>query len=99
MNDVVLSSFALKELAESFDWYEERSEGLGKRFINTVDRALISISKDPALFPKKKKNYREMVMETFPYVVVFEHLEEERIINILHVFHTSRNPKFKYRRT
>lgn len=33
---IVLSSEAIKELHESFDWYESRSEGLGGSFYNLI---------------------------------------------------------------
>lgn len=32
---------AIKELDESFLWYEERREGLGERFISFIDKLFI----------------------------------------------------------
>ncbi len=97
-NAIVFSSFASKEIDESFTWYESQSVGLGDRFIHIVDKAFALISENPIAFPKKKRNYRDMVIDTFPYIIVYEHNSIKSIIYVLHVFHTSRNPKHKYRR-
>ncbi|MDB5003252.1 MAG: Plasmid stabilization system protein [Mucilaginibacter sp.] len=72
--------------------------GLGDRFVDVVDKAFAVLSKNPIAFPKKKHNYRDMVIDTFPYIIVYEYDHIESSIYILHVFHTSRNPKHKYKR-
>ena len=33
---VILSSRAQKEIAQSWEWYEDRQRGLGDRFVNEV---------------------------------------------------------------
>lgn len=89
---------AIKELDESFLWYEERREGLGERFISFIDKAFQLIELASERFPLKAKSFREFVVDKFPYVIVYEYIEEEQKIIVLHVFHTKRNPKFKFRR-
>jgi plasmid stabilization system protein ParE len=96
-NAIIFSSFASKEIDESFNWYESRSVGLGDRFVDVVDKAFAVLSENPIAFPKKKRNYRNMVIDTFPYIIVYEYNSLESSIYILHVFHTSRDPKYKYR--
>ena len=96
--EVILSLIAIKELEESSDWYEERSVGLGRRFVNTIRQTLILTSQNPEAFPKTKKHFRETVVSDFPFIIVYVYDKEENIINILHVFHTKRNPKIKYKR-
>ena len=95
---VILSELALKELEDSSGWYEERAIGLGERFITIIDKSFNAISNNPKAYPKKKANYREFIIDKFPYVIVYELVETEHVLYILHVFHTSRNPKLKYRR-
>jgi hypothetical protein len=46
-----------KELQESYNWYEERSTGLGSRFINTVDKLLKTIATYPDRYPLKEKKF------------------------------------------
>ncbi|NCO31898.1 type II toxin-antitoxin system RelE/ParE family toxin [bacterium] len=95
---IILSSEAVKTLQESYEWYEVRSEGLGNRFVELVDKAIRLITQNPVSYPNKSGPYREIVLGKFPYVIVYELIKEEHIIYILHVFHTKRNPKQKYRR-
>jgi plasmid stabilization system protein ParE len=96
--DFSLSATAEKEIRKSFDWYEEKSDGLGFRFVAAIDDAINSISKNPEAYHNRKGNSREFVVKTFRYVIVYRVLKKESLISILHIFHTSRNPKYKYKR-
>jgi|ERR1700744_5804357 len=98
INKIEVSPLAEKEIEESFNWYEKEAEGLGIRFILSIDDAVNNIAEKPETYPKKKSNIRQYVVEDFPFVIVFEYIRANRLINILHVFHTSRNPKLKYKR-
>jgi hypothetical protein len=92
---IVLFPVAKQEFEESFDWYEEQLIGLGSRFISIVNNAFDIISINPEAFPKRKNLLRMMSINEFPYLIIYEVVEKESIINILH---TSRNPKLKYKR-
>jgi len=94
---VVFSSLAIKELEESSDWYEGRSEGLGKRFVLLIRETIVIAAEHPEAFTKTKGPVRELIIDEFPYIIVYRYDKKEDTINILHIFHTSRNPKFKYR--
>jgi len=37
---VICSSVAAQEVRKSFEWYEEQLEGLGKRFVDVVDKTI-----------------------------------------------------------
>jgi hypothetical protein len=69
---VELHPQALQELKESYQWYEERSAGLGDRFISFVNKRISQIAQDPERYPKKKGNYREIGTEVFPYTIIYE---------------------------
>ncbi|HVW15104.1 MAG TPA: type II toxin-antitoxin system RelE/ParE family toxin [Mucilaginibacter sp.] len=94
-----ISATAEKEIRKSFDWYEEKSDGLGIRFVAAIDHAIDSISKNPEAYHNRKGNSREFVVKKFPYIIVYRILKKENLIYILHIFHTSRNPKYKYKRS
>jgi len=85
-------------LQESFDWYEEQRIGLGERFLNQIEAAIASVANHPKLYPVKVGPYRQYVASIFPFVVVYEYIPEEQLVYILHIFHTSQNPKKKLRR-
>jgi mRNA-degrading endonuclease RelE of RelBE toxin-antitoxin system len=89
---------AVKELTDSFTWYEERSIGLGLRFIKFVDQRLMEIAENPDRYPKRKGNFRETSIAVFPYNIVYEVLNRKKLIYVYCIFHTKRSQKFKYKR-
>lgn len=97
-NTVIISSLAEKELQESFDWYEEQLAGLGERFLNQVEAAIASVTSHPESYPVKVSHYRQYVVSTFPFVIVYEYIPEEQLVYILHIFHASQNPEKKLRK-
>ena len=93
----VFSSSAAKELQDSFNWFESRIKGLGLRFVNFIDMTLELILQNPKGFPNKKGSYREAALKIFPYQIIYEYIEQKQTVYILHVFHTKRHPKTKYK--
>lgn len=89
---------AVQELEDSYTWYEERSVGLGERFINAVSKRLKLLAATPEIFPKKRKNYREVTVDSFPFTIIYEVFNEEAKVLVYYVFHSKRNPKIKYKR-
>jgi len=86
------------EFTDSYIWYEDKKEGLGEQFRISINNLLQDILKNPSHHPKKKLNYREAVVNTFPFIIVYEILEKINAIHVAAIFHTSRNPKLKYRK-
>lgn len=89
---------AIKELTESFQWYEERSAGLGSCFIASVNKRLDEIAEQPDEFSKRKGNCREVTTNVFPYIIIYEILQKKRIVFVSFIFHTKINPTLKYKR-
>jgi mRNA-degrading endonuclease RelE of RelBE toxin-antitoxin system len=89
---------AVLELEDAYQWYEMRSEGLGKRFMTVVNKRMQELSQSPGNYAKKKANHRAVAVDTFPYVIVYEILKKEKIVFVSYVFHTKRNPHLKYKR-
>ena len=89
---------ANKELQEAYNWYEERSTGLGLRFINTIDTAFKTIAAYPDRYPLKENYFREINTKIFPYVIIYEVFEKEKLVFVQYVFHSKRNPEIKYKR-
>jgi|ERR1041385_8182714 plasmid stabilization system protein ParE len=94
---VIYSSIAIKELEQSSDWYEDRSIGLGRRLIETIRDTLLTASANPEAFPKTKGYFRQVVIKDFPFIIIFRYNRTENLMYVLHVFHTSRNPKLKFK--
>mgnify|MGYP001549403676 FL=1 len=92
----IFSSSALKEVKDSYNWYEQRSNGLGDRFFQYVNKSIELIISNPEAFPIKKNKFRETPIDKFPYLIIYEMRKKNSIAYILHVFHTKRNPNLKY---
>lgn len=89
---------AVRELSDTFQWYEERLEGLGSRFLSMVDKRLSEIGDHPERYAKKKRNYRETTTDGFPYVIIYEVIKKQKLVYIYYIFHPKRNPRLKYKR-
>jgi len=84
---------ALKDIDDAYYWYENKSVGLGIRFVKEVETMLIYIEKYPKHYQVKYKNYREGVLKVFPFVVIYEIINKKVVI--LSVFPTHGNPESK----
>ncbi len=57
---------------EAYDWYEEQQLGLGDLFLAELDKGLDKLETWPLSYAKIKKDYRQLILHTFPYVIVYE---------------------------
>ena len=81
---------ARAEFESAARWYEEKRKGLGAQFVLVVEAKLDSIRKNPELFPVVYK-YRRAIVKRFPFAIFFEALDKG--INVLAIYHTSREPQ------
>ncbi|MBS1622672.1 MAG: type II toxin-antitoxin system RelE/ParE family toxin [Bacteroidetes bacterium] len=89
--DLIFGSKVEKDLAESFDYYEEQSVGLGADFLLAVDAALSQIQREPLIFQKIYKQKRKVNLKRFPFGVFYVVVKHQVII--LAVIHLMRDPK------
>jgi plasmid stabilization system protein ParE len=81
---------------DSLRWYEERQLGLGARFEEAIDRAMLQIRKSPEAFSGPRVfieglTLRRFVVQRFPFLIFYVAKDFEVIV--VAVFHTSRNPE------
>lgn len=84
---------AEKEILSAYNFYEDQQISLGEKFLNELETSFKLIQKNPYLFARKHKAFREIVLNKFPFLIVYEINAE--ILIIISVFHTSKNPKKK----
>ncbi len=87
---LLISDDAELDILDAFLWYEDQKSELGNSFLKDVELSLIAIQKQPQYYHIVKLNTRAYVMKRFPFSIIY-HLVENTI-NVLAVFHTSRNP-------
>ncbi len=89
---------AREEFKEAVIWYEEREAGLGADLEKEVLEKVELITKHPIRYRISKAYYREAVIKRFPYLIIYRYNKSKKLITILSIFQTSRNPKYKYRK-
>lgn len=87
---VVLRPEARDDLIAARDWYERQRSGLGQSFTEAVRQLLANVADNPALYEKAHGDVRRARVRRFPYVVYYRVLTDR--IEVLGVFHGSRNP-------
>jgi toxin ParE1/3/4 len=87
---IVVRPEAAREVQEAFDWYEQRSAGLGPEFLRAADACLARVQRNPLAFPQVHKEVRRVLMRKFPYAL-FYLIEEESIV-VVACFHAKRDP-------
>lgn len=94
---IELHEIAEEELWEAVDWYDNQKVRLGKEFARELQEVMKLVRDNPHQFPKAFKDKRKAVLRLFPYVVIFE--IHGNTVNVLAIFHMSKDPKIWKERT
>lgn len=62
---VVFEPPAQAEIAAAFDWYEQRSYGLGGEFLRAVAAAEEQLARNPEMFPTSRGRFRRKFLRRF----------------------------------
>src|SRR5688572_14619749 len=89
-----------RDVAEAADWYELRQPGLGVRFVEEIIRVWDALADNPLLYCRRhpSKNIRWRYPEKFPYRVIYEVNEAEKIVRVTAVLHAARQNQHWQRR-
>jgi len=74
----------------AYHWYQQRQKGLGREFLDELDRVLADIVANPARFGFAERDIREGLLHRFPFAIYYRVLRDR--IRVLAVYHTSRGP-------
>jgi toxin ParE1/3/4 len=82
---------AENDVIETAAWYDSRREGLGDRFVEEVLSVLDELTMNPLLHCRRhpRKNIRWRYPKSFPYRVIYEVIEDERIVLVAAVLHAA----------
>jgi len=81
------------DLKEAAEWYNNARKGLGFIFLKDINLKVSYIAENPLIYNIRYSNIRVAFSNKFPYGIHYEYLPEYNQVNILAVYHTSRNPE------
>ena len=93
---IILKAAAVDAL-EAYNYYEGLQPGLGDRFLAEVLERYNDISKHPQYygFIDEKRIIRDVILKSFPYLIVYEIKNDSVIIFSVHCTHKYPNKRFR----
>ncbi|MBK6834955.1 MAG: type II toxin-antitoxin system RelE/ParE family toxin [Bacteroidetes bacterium] len=98
MYSLIILEEAKQEWFDATLYYESKQKGLGERFTLAVEEHFDIITETPKHFNKIKKEYRQVLVKRFPFLIIYRIDELQQAVVITSVFHSKRNPKNKFNR-
>lgn len=84
---LIVAPAAETDLRENFAWYEARSQGLGRAFVDSVETKLELIARSPQLFRPRVGPYRLAATRRFPFAIYFIWDERNAVITVRRILH------------
>ena len=86
-----LSDEAEVDFDKSYEFYSEDSPKVADTFFKQINLSFDNIKQNPKSFPIAHKDVRKYVVKKFPFVIYFRIVHT--VIQVIAIFHTSRNPE------
>ena len=90
MKPIRIMDEAYEDILKIEMWYIGQGTELGDAFLEELYATLEIIRQNPDLFEARKRNVRRALLRRFPYLVLYEEVEDA--IEVLGVYHGRRNP-------
>ncbi len=84
--------YAESEIDEAVKWYDEQVEGLGGRFVKTLDENILRIARYPRFNTEVSKGIYRSLVKCFPYCIYYEIGKDDIIIYA--IAHMHRKPSY-----
>ena len=98
---VIVKQEAHQDTIEAYNYYEEKQSGLGEMFLETLRHRYHELAEHPTYYSyideDTLKVLRDVRLEKFPYVVVYEIIDKEVIVYAVH--NTYKHSRNKLRKT
>lgn len=88
---LIIRAAAERDLAEASAWYEGQTQGLGARFLLSVDASMARISRMPEAYTLCFGRFRRALVRRFPYGIFY--IAENQTVTVLAVLHLYRDPQ------
>jgi len=89
---LVIDPRAIQDIQHAIDYYDQQQAGLGIRFEATLNKHLLVLKKNPHFYLRYDQ-IRCLPLKKFPYMVHYTVDEDNSLITIRAVFHTSVSPQ------
>jgi toxin ParE1/3/4 len=80
------------EIKASYDWYEDKANGLGDDFLSELELGFQAIIEYPDTWPVFTKCVRRFILSRFPYSILYQ-ITPDKIL-VVAVMHNSRKPGY-----
>lgn len=89
---LLISNVAFNETNDAYIYYENQQNGLGERFLKSIEEAYYNLSHTPQHYGyiDTQKELRDIKIRNFPFIIIFQIITNQ--VLILRVFNTNRNP-------
>jgi addiction module RelE/StbE family toxin len=88
---IQISEEAENDFDKSYEYYYDNSPNVANAFFHLVNDSLEIIKTSPLSFQKIHKSLRKFTIKKFPFVIYYQVVDYA--IQIIAIFHSSRNPK------
>ncbi len=89
---VRLLAVARQELDDAVAWYDEQATGLGREFLDEIDRAVRRAAAFPLSCPEIEPGMRRCLLARFPYGLIFG--VDGKTLVVVAVAHLHREPRY-----
>jgi len=89
---IKLEPEASTDIQHAIDWYNKKQKGLGKKFYKSVRKSVEGLTIFALYQVRYGGNIRCLPVKNFPYMLHFTVDENQNIVILRAVFHTSKNP-------
>ncbi len=89
---VIFSKYEKFELEDAVQFYEMEFEGLGVKFKQEIEKAILRIIEYPKAWSIEHNDIRKCLLHRFPYKILYS-IEEDHIF-IIAVAHFHRRPTY-----
>ena len=89
--EVILSLSAQKDIIEIIKYYDEIKAGLSDEFLINFEATLEFLNTHPYIYKKVYHDFHQAFMNTFQYAIFYKIMETKKLVEVIGVFHTSRD--------
>jgi toxin ParE1/3/4 len=90
----ILHPLAKEELYDAALYYNERSLGLGERFLNDFENTLSFVEAMPNAWADYIEGVKKLNFKIFPYSIMYVYEQGNPLITIIAIQHQSRLPLY-----